>query len=56
MSPINTIIEDIPYTISGKKVEKAVWNVICNEPVLNIDALANPASLELYKNLEELQS
>ena len=49
-------VDDIPYTISGKKVEKAVWNVIRNEPVLNIDALANPASLELYKNLEELQS
>jgi len=49
-------IDDIPYTISGKKVEKAVKNVIHNEPVPNIDALANPESLELYKNLEELQS
>ena len=48
-------IDDIPYTISGKKVEKAVKNVIHNEPVPNIDALANPESLELYKNLEELQ-
>ena len=49
-------IDDIPYTISGKKVEKAVKNVIHNEPVPNIDALANPQSLELYKNLKELQS
>ncbi|GAH18910.1 unnamed protein product, partial [marine sediment metagenome] len=48
-------IDDIPYTISGKKVEKAVKNVIHNESVPNIDALANPQSLELYKNLEELQ-
>ena len=48
-------IDDIPYTISGKKVEKAVKNVIHNESVPNIDALANPGSLELYKNLKELQ-
>jgi acetoacetyl-CoA synthetase len=46
---------DIPYTISGKKVEKAVRNVIHHEPVPNIDALINPESLELYKNLKELQ-
>ncbi len=49
-------VDDIPYTISMKKVEKAVRNVIHNEPVPNIDALANSESLELYKNLKELQS
>ena len=49
-------VADIPYTISGKKVEKAVRNVIHHEPVPNIDALANPESLELYKNLKELES
>jgi len=49
-------VDDIPYTISGKKVEKAVRNVIHNQPVPNIDTLTNPESLELYKNLEELQS
>jgi len=49
-------IADIPYTLNMKKVELAVKNVIHNEPVLNIDALANPASLELYKDLKELQS
>jgi acetoacetyl-CoA synthetase len=48
-------INDIPYTISGKKVEKAVRNVIHHEPVPNIDALANPQSLELYRNLKELE-
>ena len=47
---------DIPYTRSGKKVEKAVRNVIHNEPVPNIDALANPESLKLYENLNELKS
>ncbi len=49
-------IDDIPYTINMKKVEMAVRNVIHNESVPNIDALANPESLELYKNLKELQS
>lgn len=49
-------IDDIPYTLNMKKVELAVRNVIHNEPVPNIDALANPASLELYKNLKQLQS
>ncbi len=49
-------VDDIPYTINMKKVEKAVRNVIHNQPVPNIDALANPESLELYKNLKELQS
>lgn len=49
-------VDDIPYTRSGKKVELAVRNVIHNRPVVNIDALANPESLELYKNLEELKS
>ena len=48
-------IDDIPYTINMKKVELAVWNIIHNQPVLNLDALANPQSLELYKNIKELQ-
>ena len=49
-------VNDIPYTRSGKKVELAVKNVIHNRPVTNIDALGNPEVLELYKDLEELQS
>ncbi|HEY4745310.1 MAG TPA: hypothetical protein VIH45_11670, partial [Desulfuromonadaceae bacterium] len=49
-------IADIPYTISMKKVELAVRNVIHNEPVKNRDALANPESLELYRDLPELRS
>jgi acetoacetyl-CoA synthetase len=49
-------VDDIPYTISMKKVEKAVANVIHNEAVPNLDALANPSSLELYRGLPELQS
>ncbi|KAB2890271.1 MAG: acetoacetate--CoA ligase [Desulfobulbaceae bacterium] len=49
-------IEDIPYTISMKKVELAVRKIIHGEPVHNRDALANPESLDLYRELEELKS
>ena len=49
-------VDDIPYTISGKKVELAVKKIIHGEPVANRDALANPESLDLYKDLKELQS
>jgi acetoacetyl-CoA synthetase len=38
----------IPYTISGKKVEIAVRQMIHGEPVPNRDALANPQVLEQY--------
>ena len=49
-------VDDIPYTISGKKVELAVKKIIHGEPVVNRDALANPESLDLYKDLKELQA
>ena len=45
---------DIPYTINGKKVEIAVKKIIGGKAVQNQSALANPESLELYKNLEAL--
>jgi acetoacetyl-CoA synthetase len=48
-------IDDIPYTISGKKVELAVKKTIEGKPVLNKDALKNPEALELYQNLPELK-
>jgi acetoacetyl-CoA synthetase len=46
----------IPYTISGKKVEKAVLSVIQGKPVSNRDALANPESLDAYATLPFPQS
>ncbi|MGD8560909.1 MAG: acetoacetate--CoA ligase [Desulfarculaceae bacterium] len=49
-------VADIPYTISGKKVELAVREVIHGRPVLNKDALANPQALDLYQGMPELQS
>jgi len=48
-------VSDIPYTISGKKVEIAVRKIIEGRPVYNRDALANPDALDLYKDIEELQ-
>ena len=49
-------VSDIPYTISGKKVELAVRNIIHDEPVTNRDALRNPQCLEMYKDLPALHS
>jgi acetoacetyl-CoA synthetase len=49
-------VDDIPRTISGKIVELAVRNVIHGRPVKNRDALANPAALDLFVNLPELQT
>jgi acetoacetyl-CoA synthetase len=49
-------VPDIPYTISGKKVELAVRKAIHNQEVKNRDALANPDTLDFYHDLPELQS
>jgi acetoacetyl-CoA synthetase len=48
-------VADIPRTISGKISEIAVRNVIHGRPVKNTDALANPRSLDLYRDLPELE-
>ncbi|XP_072163889.1 acetoacetyl-CoA synthetase-like [Diadema setosum] len=47
--------KDIPYTISGKKVEVAVKKIIAGEEIIQRGAFSNPDSLDLYKNLPELQ-
>ena len=44
-------VTDIPYTISGKKVETAVRDTITGAAVHNRDALANPESLDEYAAL-----
>jgi len=48
-------VNEIPYTVSGKKVELAVTRLIHNEPVKNKSALANPKSLEGFENRSELR-
>lgn len=42
------------YTINGKKVEVAVKKIISGEHVVASGTLANPAVLDLYRNLPQL--
>ena len=49
-------VKDIPRTKSNKIVELAVKEVIHNRPVRNVEALANPEALELYKDLPALKA
>jgi acetoacetyl-CoA synthetase len=44
-------VAEVPYTISGKKVEQAVRAMITGERVANRDALANPDALDEYARL-----
>ena len=48
-------VSDIPRTKSGKITEIAVRDIVMGRGVNNKEALANPESLELYKDLEELK-
>ncbi len=47
-------VADIPRTKSGKIVELAVRNVVHGRPVRNVEALANPEALELFRSRPEL--
>ena len=48
-------VPEIPYTLSMKKVESAVTNLVNGLPVTNRDALLNPACLDSYiKILDKL--
>jgi acetoacetyl-CoA synthetase len=49
-------VPDIPRTLSGKITELAVRNVVHGRPVKNVDALANPAALEFFRDLPDLQA
>jgi acetoacetyl-CoA synthetase len=49
-------VDDIPRTKSGKIVELAVRNVVHGRPVRNVEALANPEALALYRDRPELKS
>ncbi len=47
-------VRDLPRTRSGKLTELAVRAIVHGEPVKNTEALANPESLEQFRDLEEL--
>ncbi|MCB1462417.1 MAG: acetoacetate--CoA ligase [Nitratireductor sp.] len=49
-------VADIPRTKSGKITELAVREIVHGRPVKNMEALANPEALDLYKDLPELAS
>jgi acetoacetyl-CoA synthetase len=49
-------VADIPRTISGKITELAVRDVIHGRAVTNVDALANPGALDLYRDLPSLRT
>ena len=49
-------INDIPYTINGKKVELAVKQVIQNIEIKNKDSIVNPEVLDDYKEIMELRT
>ncbi len=46
-------VPEIPYTLSMKKVESAVTNLVNGLPVTNRDALINPACLDSYTAILE---
>jgi Acyl-coenzyme A synthetases/AMP-(fatty) acid ligases len=47
-------VADIPRTVSGKISELAVRETVHSRPVKNTEALANPDSLKLYRDIPEL--
>jgi acetoacetyl-CoA synthetase len=49
-------VADIPRTKSGKITELAVRDIVHRREVKNVEALANPEALELYRDLAELTS
>ncbi|MEK6233093.1 MAG: acetoacetate--CoA ligase [Planctomycetales bacterium] len=49
-------VADVPRTLSGKVTELAVREIIHGRPVKNRDALANPESLEHFRDRPELQA
>ena len=48
-------VQDIPRTKSGKIVELAVRNVVHDQPVRNVEALANPEALDEFRDRAELR-
>lgn len=48
-------VGDLPRTVNGKLSEIAVRETIHGRPVRNVDALANPESLVLFREVAELR-
>ena len=48
-------VKDIPRTKSGKIVELSVKQIVNGEKIKTIRALANPETINYFKNIKELQ-
>ena len=48
-------IRDRPYTLSGKKVELSVKNLVEGKSVDNINAIQNPETLKYFRDIKELK-
>ena len=46
-------VDDIPFTMNGKKVESAVTNIMNGRDVTNRNALGNPEALDIYIKIKE---
>ncbi|MBT3586252.1 MAG: acetoacetate--CoA ligase [Halobacteriovoraceae bacterium] len=44
------LVQDIPYTRSGKKMELAITRILNQKPLSNIEAVANPECLKEYQD------
>ncbi|MDP3560228.1 MAG: acetoacetate--CoA ligase, partial [Legionellaceae bacterium] len=44
-------VQDIPRTMNGKTMEVAVRQAVLGEPIPNVSAIANPESLNYFKNI-----
>lgn len=49
-------VEDIPYTLSGKKVEKAVLQKLLGKAVTNVGSLSNPDALDSIQRSVEAEN
>lgn len=45
-------VKDIPYTISGKKMELPVKKILMGKAVLNLGAVKNPEALEFFRHFQ----
>ena len=46
-------VDDIPYTFSGKKVEKIIKEIFSGSEVKNLESLKNPKALDKFKLIAE---
>lgn len=47
------LVDEVPYTLNGKRVEGAAQSSLLGKPVTNVASLQNPQCLEQYKHLAQ---